>query len=213
MASSFYDQIPDVINIARNLNPKFVLDIGKGFGKYGFLFHEYFGIDASKKIDHKSSMMQQSNLQMDAIEVDDTLMLPHLSHFYDKVHFGDVFKLAPNISKRYDLVLMIDVVEHLEKQQTLNLIKKFVQDGSVVLIATPIEYFNQHLYESVYEEHISHWTLNDFKGMGELQVQYKDSGALYLLSKEKVDIPGFGNSWMKKAKRLFRIARTELKHL
>ncbi len=212
MASSFYDQIPEIINIARSIKPNSVLDIGKGFGKYGFLFHEYFGIDASKKIDNSLTMNQQSELEIDAIEVDDTLMLPHLSQFYSTIYFGDVFEIVPTIKKHYDLILMIDVVEHLEKEKTLALIKTFLKNDSVVLIATPIDYFNQHLYESVFEEHISHWKIDDLKGLANLQTQYKDSGAIYLLSNAELNIPGFGNNWLKKAKRICRSVRNELKY-
>ena len=41
MASSFVSQIPVVVYLLQRLAPTSMLDIGKGFGKYGFLAHEY----------------------------------------------------------------------------------------------------------------------------------------------------------------------------
>ena len=69
---------------------------------------------------------------------------------------------------------------------------------------------NQDLYESEYEHHVSHWTLNDFKKLGFTDSQYFDGGAVYLLSKERLDIRGFGNSVVKKIRRVARAVRNEL---
>lgn len=49
MASSFASQIPIVTFVIAKISPKHILDIGKGFGKYGLLIHEYIGINTSKK--------------------------------------------------------------------------------------------------------------------------------------------------------------------
>jgi hypothetical protein len=48
MASSFSAQIPAIVHLLKSLASKSVFDIGKGFGKYGFLIHEYLGIDNTK---------------------------------------------------------------------------------------------------------------------------------------------------------------------
>ncbi len=213
MASSFYDQIPDIINIIIGTKPKTILDVGKGFGKYGFLAHEYFGINNTKQINPQKTMAQNSDVAIDAIEVDETLIMPHLSQFYRNVYFGDVFEQYKLMQESYDLVIMIDVVEHLEKVKTLELIKDLITKNTIVLVATPINFFNQHLYESVYEEHISHWTIKDFQNIGSVQVQYKTSGAIYLISNTSLNIPGFGNSLIKKIKRIARLVVTEFKHL
>ena len=78
MGSSFIDQTPAIIHLLQKLQPKSVLDIGKGFGKYGFLLHEYLGIDNTKKIDPAKSIKEQSGIVVDAVEIDPDLMLPHL---------------------------------------------------------------------------------------------------------------------------------------
>ena len=41
MPSSHHNQVSKILDIIINLNPQSVLDVGVGFGKYGFLCREY----------------------------------------------------------------------------------------------------------------------------------------------------------------------------
>lgn len=209
MASSFINQIPAIIHVIQKLQPGSVLDIGKGFGKYGFLIHEYIGINNNKKLDPGKSLKDQSAISIDAVEVDPDLMLPHLEHLYRKIYFGDVLKIGDSLP-RYDLVLMIDIIEHIDKTAAIALLKKLLAKGSNIIIATPRKFFEQELYESVYENHVSHWTVQDFRELAHLSVQYFDAGAVYLLTVEKYDIRGFGNTFVKKMRRIARLIRNEL---
>ncbi len=209
MASSFSAQIPAIVHLLKTIAPKSVLDVGKGFGKYGFLIHEYLGIDNTKRLNPSLSMCQQSRVKIDAVEVDEDLMLPHLSQFYNEVFFGDIFSIYRNLS-RYDLILMVDGIEHLDKEKAVELLKYFISKNSRILVATPIDFFNQDLYESEFEHHVSHWKLSDFKKVAFTDYQYFDGGALYVLSKDKLDIRGFGKSFVKKLRRVARAVRNEL---
>jgi hypothetical protein len=78
------------------------------------------------------------------------------------------------------------------------------------VIATPVSFFNQHLYESDYEQHISHWTKKDFMQIGRVCDQKIDSGAIFIVSKNKIDIRGFGNSFIKKIRRIGRAIKNEI---
>ena len=214
MASSFSSQIPGILHVIQRVAPKTVLDIGKGFGKYGFLIHEYCGIPNLRRVDPSLTMREQSDIRIDAVEVDENLLLPHLSQIYDKVHVGDVLTIYKGLP-RYDLVLMIDIIEHIDKEAATGMLKAFLSQGSVILVATPRIFFPQHLdgqdlYDSVYERHVSHWTTGDFKSLGFVEHQHYDSGAVYLLSASKIDIRGFGNGFMKRLRRLARAFRSEL---
>lgn len=209
MASSFPSQIPTIIYLIQQLKPKTVLDIGKGFGKYGFLIHEYVGIDKQKQLKPGLSMAAQSNVSVDAIEVDKDLLLPHLSQFYNEIFVGDVFDIYDKIGA-YELVIMIDVIEHLNKEKALELLKYFISKGTKIIIATPIDFFEQKLYESEYENHISHWQKRDFEKIGNVECQFFNDAAVYLLTGNKIETRGFGNSFMKKLKRVARTIKNEL---
>lgn len=208
MASSFSSQIPIIIHLIQQLKPIKLLDIGKGFGKYGFLIHEYLGIDNQKQPDPKKSMADQSMIQIDAIEVDEILLLPHLNQFYRNIFFGDVFDFYKNL-EHYDCVLMIDVIEHLPKEKAIELLKYLISKGSIIVIATPTKFFEQNVYGSEFENHISHWSYTDFKKIGNVDYQIIDAGAIYLLSNKQLDIRGFGCSLIKKMRRIARAVLNE----
>lgn len=209
MASSFAFQIPLILHVVIQLRPSSILDIGKGFGKYGMLLHEYLGIDNQRRIDPSRTMVQQSRILVDAVEADPQLMMPHLSHFYNVVHVGNVLRMYKDFPK-YDLIMMIDVIEHLEKVPALEMIKFFLASGSSILIATPLEFFRQDLYQSEFESHVSHWQAKDFRGLGHVQKQHLENSAVYLLSPKAISIRGFGDSFIKKLRRLGRAVRSEL---
>ena len=208
MASSFFSQIPGIIHLITKLKPLSVLDIGKGFGKYGFLIHEYLGIDNKKKINNLKTLNELSSIKIDAVEVDEDLMLPYLSAIYNKIYFGDITKMYTDLPK-YELIIMIDIIEHINKEDALSILRKSLAQGTNIIIATPKKYFQQDLYESEFENHVSHWTKADFIKLGYLDYQYFDEGAVYLLTPEKMDIRGFGNSLVKKLRRFARFVKNE----
>ena len=82
MASSFVEQVPVIVFLLQKLNPQTVLDVGKGFGKYGFLLHEYVGIDQTKRPDPSKTLAEQSCVAVDAVEVNRSYLWPHISQFY-----------------------------------------------------------------------------------------------------------------------------------
>src|SRR5947209_4388449 len=118
MASSYANQIPIIIHVIQQCKPKTILDIGKGFGKYGFLIHEFAGIDNLKRPDPMRVLAQQSNIVIDAIDINPDYSWPHLPHLYRDVTIGDVQSIYRTLP-HYDLVLMTDVIEHLEKLPAL----------------------------------------------------------------------------------------------
>jgi hypothetical protein len=68
MASSFSNQIPLIVWLLQILRPHTILDVGKGFGKYGFLAHEYLGVDPRVRPDPTRTLANQSRIVLDAVE-------------------------------------------------------------------------------------------------------------------------------------------------
>src|SRR5262245_58425700 len=125
MASSFLDQVPTIVYVLQKLDPQTVLDVGKGFGKYGFLLHEYVGIDNTKKPDPSKTLAEQSRIVIDAIEANPSYQWPHISQFYRHVYLGRVEELCDELPP-YDVVLMADVIEHIEKTAALRVVDLFL---------------------------------------------------------------------------------------
>ena len=206
MASSFPSQIPVIVNLLSQLKPASVLDVGKGFGKYGFLLHEYWGIDSAIRPDPHRRLIEQSRVAVDAVESNLNYLWPHIDHFYRDVFKGRIEVLYKTLPS-YDLILMIDVIEHLSKSDGLGVVKHFLAAGSQFVIATPRDFFQQELFESPDEHHVSHWTPRDLRGLGYLDYQNVDAGTVYLLTLKPMDLRGFGRGG---TKRLRRIARSIL---
>lgn len=82
---------------------------------------------------------------------------------------GDLRKIENYFKKRsFDAVIALDVVEHLNKKDSLALIKKM---GSVakkrVIVLTPNGFYHQDAYDSnPYQIHKSEWSVLDFQKLG-----------------------------------------------
>lgn len=65
----------------------------------------------------------------------------------------------------FDAVIMISVIEHLNKKDALRLLKKAERWAkNKVIITTPNGYWPQdHADDNIYQEHLSEWNINDYK--------------------------------------------------
>ena len=173
MPSSFVDSVPSIIKTIIDIAPKKIIDIGPGWGKYGLMSREYLG----------------SELELlDAIEVPQGRLYTQ-DLIYDNIYEGDVRKQSVNWSK-YNLVLFIDVIEHLEKEEGQKILRDIVNAGCAVLVSTPKEWMEQHDDNNPYEEHVSHWTWEDlwYEGMtdhGKIDASTIDSMIITLIPKCK----------------------------
>jgi hypothetical protein len=213
MASSYANQVPVIAYLIQQCNPKSILDVGKGFGKYGLLIHEYAGIDNTKRPNPQLTLAQQSSIAIDAVDVNAEYSWPHIEHFYRKILIGRIEDLYLTLPP-YDLVLMSDVIEHLEKDIAAKIVKHFVDSGSVVLISTPVMFFHQDLYESEAEHHVSHWNKGDFRMSGAfIDCQNVYPGRIFLLANHPIKIRGFGRGLTKSLRRVARCLSNELDNI
>lgn len=201
MASSFAEQIPIILHVVRQLRPTTVLDIGKGFGKYGLLLHEYCGVDYSRKPEPGVALKEQSSIAIDAVEVNRDYDFPHNNSLYREIFWQEVMA-AYEALPQYDVVLMVDVIEHLSKENGVKLVEHFVNRGSVCVIASPREYFQQDLFDSHWEHHQSFWTAADLRRIANVEYQSTRTGRVYVVSRRPTPIVGFGNNLLQKLKRI-----------
>lgn len=148
MPSSLLALAPTVVTYvadrARELErPIRVLDVGVGRGKYGLLLREYLGesLDRIDGVEAEGRYLEQA---------------PWLRSIYDTVLVDDVTNFVGPEFDIYDLVLMLDVLEHLERADAIRLLGVI---GPPVLISTPVDFFqNPEHVDYPTEEHRSHWT-------------------------------------------------------
>lgn len=143
MPTSFRENIPTILLEIEKLKPTSVLDIGFGRGKYGFLIKEYY-----------------PDVLVDGLEVFDNYVTNLQKHIYNKITIGSVFE--EEIPK-YDLYLLIDVVEHWDKDKAHKLIAELIKKGKV-LVSTPRSVAPQGAeYGNEWERHVSQWGGDDFE--------------------------------------------------
>ena len=144
-----------------NLESKSMLDIGVGYGKYGFLAREYAGGFYPRADKEKP-------LRVDGIERYEPYIQAIHKLVYDNVYIGNASEVIKSLGI-YDLILCIDMLEHLPKDQGLSLLKDMKLHGKSSLVITPRNPKPQDAYyENVYEKHISNWNANELSPFGSL---------------------------------------------
>lgn len=142
MPTSFMQNIPQVIEVIQKLKPKKILDIGIGNGKYGLLSKEYL-----------------NGVVVDGVEAWKPYISDIQKAIYRKIYNQDITTMDLSRLEDYDLYLMIDVIEHVPKTTGHKILQGL---GGLILVSTPVEDYRAH-YDNHFEDHVSHWTLDDFK--------------------------------------------------
>lgn len=143
MPSSFVDSVAPILHTIINFAPERVVDVGPGWGKYGLMCREYLpGLK-----------------WLDAVEVKEGRCLTQES-IYDHIFVSDARCFRGWLP--YDLVLLIDVIEHMSKEDGHALLRAMLRAGASVLVSTPKLFVEQHDDGNPYEEHICLWTWDEF---------------------------------------------------
>jgi hypothetical protein len=180
-----------------------MLDIGKGLGKYGFLAHEFLGIDFHVEPDPTKTLREQSRWTIDAVEIQPSYMWPHISHIYETVYQGDILEIYLELPA-YDIVLMTDIVEHLDKERAIGVIRYLVGTGAVVVVSSPVKFFHQEAFESEWEHHVSHSTVKDFGFAPFLAWERVREGRIYVISGAPEQFVIFGSNPYRRMRRIAR---------
>src|SRR3972149_3569081 len=111
MPTSQYNQISKIMDLIIELNPKSILDIGVGFGKYGVLCREYLKF----WVWDGTHDFHDFKTRIDGVEAFEEYLTPIHAFVYDNIYKGDAKDLVDQLDTSYDLVLLIDVLEHFNK--------------------------------------------------------------------------------------------------
>lgn len=128
-AKAIYDQV----------QPETVVDVGPGAGKW-------------------CSLMKRPNSHWTAIEI----FAPYVDKFklknlYDEIIIADACDV-PLDSFDVDLVILGDVIEHIERDKAVDLLERIKSVANNILLATPIVDFPQGEYmNNIHETHVDQW--------------------------------------------------------
>jgi SAM-dependent methyltransferase len=157
MPSSHHTQLNEIMELIIETNPGKILDIGIGYGKYGFLSREYL------ELWNEGATYDSHKRQIDGIEAFEPYITPIHRLIYDHIFTGNAKDILPSITERYDLILMIDVFEHFTYQDGLSVLKECRRCGRNVLISVPrIMSEQEDVYGNPFETHRYNWKKKDF---------------------------------------------------
>jgi len=138
-----------------------VLDIGCGFGKYGVILREF--LDVKKRRYSKQSW----KTTIDAIDIWSDYISPLHGYIYNKVLTGNIVALVNHIES-YDVILFVEVLEHLEKRVGTKLLPKLYEKCNKALVLSfppSIRNSDGANWENPHELHKSLWTFEDLKSI------------------------------------------------
>jgi SAM-dependent methyltransferase len=156
MPTSPPDNIVPILTTIHALQPRSVLDIGCGFGKYGVLVREYLDV-WNERIDRESWQVR-----LVGIEAFAAYRNPIWDYAYQKIYVGEAQSILPTLGD-FDLVLIAEVIEHLEYPEAVELVRVSLEKSPVVIVSTPRDFYPQHdLCGNPYEIHRNLWRRKDF---------------------------------------------------
>ncbi len=186
MGTSNWQNISYVIGLVRKLNPRSILDVGVGFGRWGILFREFLEIWEGSKYDGDWERI------IDGVEIYPAYIKEYHKYFYTNIYLQDALDFLKKTESGYDLVNFGDVIEHFEKKQGEELLKLAVEKSKYVLATVPIgKHWPQAPTQNPYEEHKSVWYDSDFLKYKHCKLKrFKDftlrDFSVALISKEKI---------------------------
>lgn len=156
MPTSWYQATSVLMDKVMVERPSSVLDIGVGFGKYGVLLREALDIP------YERYDKSRWRARIDGIEAFRGYKNPIHDYVYDNLIYNPISDCLPDLGM-YDVILMVDVLEHFTKEQGMKLLDDLLLHTKALIISTPSnpspqgEYLGNH-----FETHLSRWTPADF---------------------------------------------------
>lgn len=180
MPSSAAYVIPYVVSIITQLRPDSILDVGVGFGKWGYLFREYTDIERSfgAKPGAAGYSKSQWKARIDGIEAFEDYIHDGHRFIYDEIHIGDAIDVLPRLGV-YDVIFLGDVLEHFEMAVGTKLLRTALEHAAqCVIVTTPSFFFDQgDACGNPFERHRSFWKPKDLRSVAPCKIRTVGEGA------------------------------------
>lgn len=144
-----------------SVKPFSVLDVGSGFGKYGVLCREYLELWDGR---YEYEFLRR----IDGVEVFENYITPLHKYIYNNIYTENIINLVNNLDYSYDLVLLIDVLEHFSKEEGISLLNNLLKKNKGILVSTPKKPSpQQDVFGNAFEIHKSLWKKGELSTLGE----------------------------------------------
>jgi len=155
-----------------------ILDAGSGFGQYDYTMSLQFPQSTITAVDVKQEQIDDCNRFFEKIGK------------ADRVHFEYADLTKYTREAHYDLVLSVDVMEHIEEDvQVFKNLAKSLKTGGILLISTPSDQGGSDVHddedESFIDEHV-----RDGYAITDIEEKLKKAGFSRIESRYSYGIPG-----------------------
>jgi predicted O-methyltransferase YrrM/SAM-dependent methyltransferase len=159
MGTSNWQHLPYCIDVLMAVNPRRVLDVGVGFGRWGAMTREFCELWQERVLPNSWLV------RVEGIEAFPGQLGDWQRSLYNQIHIGDARKLLPKLPGDRDLIIFGDVLEHFEKSEARELLNLCLDKSEYILINIPIGagYDQTERYGNPYEAHLSLWETADFQ--------------------------------------------------
>src|SRR4030095_7951324 len=158
MPSSDTAQISTIVDLVQIINPKSVLDVGCGYGKYGFLLQEYLMGD----------IWDKNRTVVDAVEGYKAYISDVQKAIYNQIFYCNAMNFGEYLKRYYDVIIIIDAFEHLSVEDGKKFIEECLRNCKYLLISVP-RFVGPQMGltddPNKFEEHRSFWTRKMFKSI------------------------------------------------
>ena len=181
MPSSRASTIPYVIYAIKQLRPGSILDVGVGFGKWGYLFREYTDIIQSES-DPPRYFKAGWRTRIEGIEGHVSYIHDGHHFIYDKIHTGDARDILPTLGT-FDVIFIGDMIEHLPMEDGERLLRASLKQSNKCVIVTTPKYDTQQTSccNNPLECHRSVWRPASFRSIGPCLITLSDE-ATYVVA-------------------------------
>lgn len=128
-----------------------ILDLGIGYGDFGRLVKRK--IDIKTKITGVEIWENYKNRKWD---------------YYDDVIIDDIRRYLKRTKKKYDIILLIEVLEHFNQEDGVEVINRLMKmTKRLLIVSTPVTNSPQGAWRgNLYEEHKYFWKEEEFLKLG-----------------------------------------------
>lgn len=148
------------MQLIMNLNPRSILDIGVGWGKWGFLCREY--LETGK---NRVFRREDWKVRVDGVEV----YKPYIEAFscfqdtiYNRIYCRDIDNAGSHAwiaATNYNLYLAMDVLEHVRSWRSL--IESIPLKSAIIAVVPNGESVQGCMFGNPKEEHVVYLTASD----------------------------------------------------
>jgi hypothetical protein len=159
MGTSNWQNIPFCVEALMKIEPRRVLDVGVGFGRWGMIVREFC------EVWYDRFTPRDWVIEIEGIEGFPANIFDYHAQFYDRIHLGDARVIMPTLAEHWDLVVFGDVLEHFDRSEGERLLNWSLDHATYVIVNIPLgsEWPQEDKYKNPFERHRSEWQASDFE--------------------------------------------------